>query len=863
MEDRYRTSTAARFPNPDYRPPVTNPLKPGPILILLDNADTLVYIDPTPCSGNILSTRTTPHRVHSEKLLATGSKYIQQLFTPRCQNLVQKQRGFASELPPGVKYVIDLTPPTTDEDAILALTGVSCPMAIRTWASCKDKWNLPPTCVGGEDELDVLPDISKPSLNHEETHATYEFDPTVQNAFDLEDEGVLAEAENREMTRVALPVEYSAKRHREAIEHILHVLEGLNVTLDTPCKLWTFFAVAKFLDVAKVPAVSGYVLSWFYHSTNVRFLEIHPEVSYRVACGIGLASLCVDSFIGLVGDEALLYIMREASLAPPKSWAPILGRSRIADFLEDTEVQRIEYASKSFADKVINNFLYLAGKDMPWMANLGEFEKIHQYLRDFPEDGKLVSELVNALRDFIRYRIYRVLCTAKDPRRSCNILSPNDPTSGGDGFDQPAVVQRIIGRDFWRHLSSLDLASDANFASRVLPHQQHHHSIAEIGNGITAFQGHENARLRVISRFSVELKIQEFNAAVKCQLSCILFHPTRRRALGSSSNYFPDSAVNTSRSVQTLEAPASTDDGHNKPLTLNLRSSQPPQGAHSSSAINKPLNLAFRLHSQPSSGEHQISGRSSNELGAIGPSNSTPSALAVPDSLLEDICAGRYVDVMTFDLDRFLCNAWTWVNNFAGTLLYPHGDNTAPLEATDTLFSLTDDQFRFLPLWAGGLDDGSGGVFTDQNIPNLEHGGFSAPGPAVHTGSVASTRTDNSLSDIDPDDSLSTVQGASHHATHSHVSDLLSVDSRESYDIPVQMRSPVPSMPRSAIASDDVADFDMHSDGGSTVVMESPQLSDIDDEDLDTDVEHLDIDDDDNDHDHHDDDFELVDSKQF
>lgn len=854
MEDWYHTSTTARLPNPDNHPPVTSPLNPGPILILLNNADTLVYIDPAPCSGNILSTRTIPHRVHSEKLLATGSTYIQQLFTPRCQNRVRKQRGFASELPSGVKYVIDLTPPTTDEDAILALTGVSCPMAIRTWASCKDKWNLPPTCVGGEDELEVLPDIPKPSFIHAET---YEFDRKLQNAFDLEDEGVLAEGENRETTRIALPVDYSAKRHREAIEHILHVLEGLNVTLDTPCKLWTFFAVAKFLDVAKVPAVSGYVLSWFYHSSNIRFLEIHPEVSYRVACGIGLASLCVDSFIALVGDEALLYIMREASLVPPRSWAPVLDRSRIADFLEDTEVQRIEYASKSFADKVINNFLYLAGKDMPWMASLGEFEKIQKYLRDFPEDGTPASELVDVLRDFIRYRIYRVLCTAKDPRRSCNILSPNNRTSHGDGFDQPAVVQRIIGRDFWRHLSSLNLGSDVDFASPVLSHQQHHHSIAEIGNGITAFRGHDRARLRLISRFSIERKAQEFNAAVKCQFSRIRFHPTRRQALGSGLNYFPDSAVNTSRSAQTLEPPASTNNGHSKPLTLNLRSSQPSPGADSSSPINKPLNLPFRLHTQPSSGEHQISGRSANELSAIDSSNPRPSALSVPDLLLEDIGAGRYVEVMTFDLQRFLSNAWTWVNNFAGTLLYPHGDNTAPLEATDTLFSLTDDQFRFLPLWAGGLDDGSGGVFTDQNIPNLEHGGFSAPGPAVHTGSVASTNTDNSLSDIDPDDSLSTVQGASHHATHSHVSDLLSVDSRESYNGPVKMVSPVPSLPRSAFASDDVADFDMHSGPGSTVVMGSPQLSDIDDEDLDTDVERPAIDDDDNDHD----DFELVDSE--
>lgn len=78
---------------------------------------------------------------------------------------------------------------------------------------------------------------------------------------------------------------------------------------------------------------------------------------------------------------------------------------------------------------------------------------------------------------------------------------------------------------------------------------------------------------------------------------------------------------------------------------------------------------------------------------------------------------------------------------------------------------------------AGGNDDETGGVFADLGIPSMDTGGFSGPGPAVHTGSVASTN--DSFSEIDPSDSWSTIHAASHNATHSHVSDILSIGSSD------------------------------------------------------------------------------------
>ncbi|KAI9847073.1 MAG: hypothetical protein M1837_003191 [Sclerophora amabilis] len=87
---------------------------------------------------------------------------------------------------------------------------------------------------------------------------------------------------------------------------------------------------------------------------------------------------------------------------------------------------------------------------------------------------------------------------------------------------------------------------------------------------------------------------------------------------------------------------------------------------------------------------------------------------------------------------------------------------------TDTLLCLEDRDFKYLPLWAGGDDDGSGGVF-DPSIPNAEVGP-TGPGPKFHTGSGLSTRTTSEFSLIDGSDATSSVNtslavddGHSHH----------------------------------------------------------------------------------------------------
>lgn len=69
------------------------------------------------------------------------------------------------------------------------------------------------------------------------------------------------------------------------------------------------------------------------------------------------------------------------------------------------------------------------------------------------------------------------------------------------------------------------------------------------------------------------------------------------------------------------------------------------------------------------------------------------------------------------------------------------------------VLGLTGEEFKYLPLWAGGLDDGTGGVFHEP-LPDAEMGPI-GPGPAYHTGySVLSSGTcaDADVSSIAPSD---------------------------------------------------------------------------------------------------------------
>ncbi|KAJ5674377.1 uncharacterized protein N7477_004311 [Penicillium maclennaniae] len=785
-------------------------------LLLFPDGDTLLYIDPAPEDGAPrLRKPSTVHRIHSDRLLATESDYFKRRLGPRQQTRVRKQRGFPDTLPEGIKYVLDLTPPTLEEEAIISMTEVSCPMEIRTWASSKNIWNLPSQCVGGTDETEmveeaffpVAEDYSLMEENHD--YQDWEDDAREEEASEEKEQGP-----PRMYQRAGLPVEYSAVRHRDGIEQVLHVLEGLNVTLDTPCKLWTFFAVAKLFKVATFPAVADLISSWFYMENNTRFIEVHPQIAYRVACGIESQTLCRNAFVGLVGDEALLYLIRAGQLKPVKAWEKNFARSRAAESLDDSEMQRVEYASKSFADEVIGHFLHLAGAEMIWLADLGEFQKLTQLAQESPASKPMVLDLISKLRDYIRYTIYTALASVGDTWRSCDSVPPGHHEAYLLAFRPCDLLQRIIGRRFWKALLVLDFRLSEIFDSKD------HHSIADVGNGILAFLGQDTARIHNISRAWLGQRVDVFNSTVAVRGNAATSPWAAATQIANEKQWWTSNS-NLRCPLPFANALISTGNvpvaKSHVPTTLPIRTV-----AESSAFTEIDANTSLPLRPTPS----QKSPVTSSSVLIADEVDSSAQDLRSEGSYVSETLESRM-----FNLQEFFAQVSSYMSTYSRKLLFPCNEQNISLEATPTLTCLGEDQYQYLPLWAGGNDDKSGGVYTDHNIPFLNRGGFSAPGPAVHTGSAASSSC--SFSDINPSDSMSTVFGASHHATYSHISDLISINSADSAQnlnggiaaahlAPSDVESSVPSV----LSIEEELDLDNGSDGAGTVTMGSPCLSD-------------------------------------
>jgi hypothetical protein len=679
-----------------------------PLLLFTDDeADTLVYIDAAesekaqqhrwaPLSQSN-SNNAIPQRMHSRKILGAGSPVLNTHFEPRKQARVRRRYGLTNNMPAGITYVIDLTPPSEGEDAVIFMTELSCPLGVRKWAQYATTWKLPSPCVNGQDEvewltvtepepepLEILPlkkKKSSPGKEHKKKQpAVKEPPPRVLNwngnlptlREDPPEKKVVAPKVEKLPPRVkkvpGLPLDYSPIRHRTCLERILHALEELNPELDTPPKLWTFFALAKILGVAENPLVGDHIVAWLYAGNNPLFVEINPELAYKIACGLKNIQLCQDSFAILVGEEALSLLNSSVQGQIPKRAAETMhGRTR--EHLDDTEIQRIEYASKTFLDKMLNKFVELAGNEMLWLDKL---VRRHIKGRLEPRHKSIVDDFVKFCKDCVRDGIYRVLRETKPTMNSFDYPIGSDSDYPNlryrSAMDNIPFICRILTRTFWKSLQECSIYLDGT--SRVMS-DHWHTSLKELAPMLPNLKHQDSATIRWISGLE--------------------YANTERRFHINANNFHGIDSTWSSAAMQEYL------DMHPDLTDIIVR--------FESSRCEK--DISYYL--------------------------------------------SRFADRVTSAFTEFL----------------PRNDGVR-FEMVDTLVSLGEEELKFLPLWAGGNDDDTGGVFVDHDLPIVEYGGFSTAGPSIHTGStVPSEDSMSSFDSIRPDDAVSTIQRASHEATDS------------------------------------------------------------------------------------------------
>ena len=249
-----------------------------------------------------------------------------------------------------------------------------------------------------------------------------------------------------------MQLEYSPVRHRSAIERVLSTLQGADPLLDSATKVWTTFAVAKNFEITHSP-LEDYIIRWLRAYPNSYFLEVLPEVSHQIADGLQNYELARDSFAILVGEEALdnLRHAREPRLHKRTTF----GRKK--EELPEHIHTRVEYASKSFLERMNNDFANFVANGMQWIDELPEMRRLSAYTQ--PELQDTIYKLEDLLKEYVRGAIYKILCVDYD-----TVPGPDLHREGGHEllprlaraavWNNMPLGERILSRTCWEALRS-------------------------------------------------------------------------------------------------------------------------------------------------------------------------------------------------------------------------------------------------------------------------------------------------------------------------------------------------------------------------------------------------------------------------
>jgi len=753
-----------------------------------------------------------------EKFLALHSPYFDKAFGPTNQHRVLRRRGLVNNLPEGIKYVLDLTPPVEGEDAVYLMTELCCSLGVRRWYQAGKRWNVSEHLVGGPDEhqmeLYTMSNDAQAVENPQQLSTTAADDPTARGNWIPEPKGMPIpgsaptcdeEVAPLASTTDALPLEYTSVRHRVAIERVLHAaVEGLDPRINSAPKLWTTFAVAKYFEITHSP-LTDYIVSWLRAPPNSYFLEVLPETSQKIADGLQCWDLCRDTFAILVGEEALGNVCRTRDQPKQDAAHSVYGRRR--EYVHEDYQTRIEYASKSFIERVGSRFGELVNESMAWLDDIPAYSVLSEFEEDI-EYKEAIKELKDILKAYVRGRIYWVCCRdykgligpVPDTRRIGSDLFPT--TSFTETYNGLLLLERIFTQSFWKTLKQEDFSQgsinthtdrndlfspvpgwtslarkmhDAKFFDEVVKWRVEGR-IRRLDDTHAALYPPKEPKIiqtarprRLDGRSQVDDPIKRLGglsllSPKKAKLECTdersdSEHDGKRRRLSSSLEEWPLGRTEGSQSSSQIPirlAPATSFAKNNvdilPPLLIHhLKTLISPGYAKGKSALVSDFSRRFKLFFSYQELIHLEDTLPESLFSKV----TTPQAQMVSNSQIQVTVPASFLDMSRndalspqlarkeskysgFDLNTFLLRVSDKIEAICtGMLAAPDAatrSDTLELVLTDTLVCLDQSEWKYLPLWAGGNDDGSGGVF-DDSVPLAEAGlSAAAPGPGFHTG---------------------------------------------------------------------------------------------------------------------------------
>lgn len=802
---------------------------------LLNEGDTLVYIV-YPCkaynsTGFCISDRI--HRVHSHKLLATGSTKFKELLSPTKQfrTVRKKHINLASRLPSGIKFVLDLTPPDEGDDAVELLASLSCSYGIQQWYSSEQRLKVNPGLVGGLDEAAATTCADPVATTHlrsvashpvaddsvgtndsvasTEIHAT-SYDPAMAQAVEDSMADVVILPKNRTKWKYREVPEYDAIRHRSAIVRLLQHIEGKRPKLDSAPKMWSLLAVAAFFDCVEV--VRDEIVSWLVADPNTRFLEILPEAACKIGLQLESPIITRAAFAVLVGDEALSLVSRSRGKhIAEQNRRNVFGR-RIEEYDEDLKT-RIEYASRSFIESIngiFDDFLNVTCEEFHRSEQWQRIKKLedavkacqHIHGKDAFIHLSLVKHLRDCLRNWVKGHILKVLlaplshelCQAADANRLAEDYGSFPTVKPMSAiYSAMSYQERLFTSLFWRMLRSrltkhnnalVQQGSDSgrfdlDTVERALAHTY--------GIGNVHLDDINSAAMRlnsVVSTMYSDACHQSGDVSKPSEGAHVSWDAEPTRSDGQDASRLSVTTLpfhKLNRSDGLIDACTSNHennaldadmiDANNDFDTLLIQSVEDKRRTLMNSIGSVPIGRTrhrmgskaldkFETRSSATGERHEHHFDAWKDSEDVFEHNGAFDEEDHEDTM-RDIRRHQNDDVLrhmkrrtnvadTADSLRFFSPGEFFqeaAKEIAKTCekVLSIGDINE-IQLTDTLVCLGPREFKYLPLWAGGDDDGSGGVFN-EDLP-IAIAGPAGPGPAYHTGfSAASISSGRSIDD--------------------------------------------------------------------------------------------------------------------
>lgn len=626
----------------------------------LNKGDTLVFVDfpngPIDKRGQIdcygMAYRSQQVRVNSGKILATGSSKLADMLKPTYQFRIQRRRKMVNKLPEGIKYLLDLTPPSEGDELVFQMTELSLTPGIINWWRSKHLHSVDAWLVMGHDDVcTCLRETHGVYINEDrvlrETFpgASYQqgridpdtklVRPTPEQLIRIKETGIAEEDQGPVYLNIP---DYCPFRHCNNIIRLLMMLEGKEVVIDSASRAWTLVALAKIFDCAVV--VKDSITQWLMYSYNTKFIEVLPEEALQMGYALEIEKVTQCAFRILVNELAI----KEA--ASPESRrhldrTTVFGRrtSHLPDELQNI----VQHAARAFAERLMTTVSEIQSPNAFDRMMIPEWTDIKNMEMVLAQENDPVFEEALEMLRYIMRSIQNVIPSVIDKYLTQENLVDNTGSSGMD-HDRASYVQ---ANDYE---CTRDILDELNPSQRILcPFIYQDLSekwVQDYGLGQKAIFD------RVDAKTSFAQLIERFQTL----LQSAMYKNPQKAMSEKFSIFFP---------LQRTE--------------------------------NDKLCLRYRL---------------------IG---------------LEALERQAKVALQPFTR--------SWIR---------HDINPSLNMTRHLLLTLNTEEMRFLPLWAGGCNDGTGGVF-ESFLPPAEMGP-NGPGPVYHTGqtvpSVSSSYSGSLIEDL-------------------------------------------------------------------------------------------------------------------